>query len=146
VAQRGATLGARLAHAYADTALPGVASLLVGMDTPQLTIALLARAVTVLAEGGVDAVLGPADDGGWWALGLRDPGAASVLVDVPTSTPRTGADTMAALTARGLCVASLPSLCDVDTAADALVVAACCPPGGRFARAVAANVPVEAKR
>jgi rSAM/selenodomain-associated transferase 1 len=139
--QRGEGLGERLAAAYADTALPGVATLLVGMDTPQLRLGHLVAAGAALATAG--AVLGPAEDGGWWALGLRDPAVADVLRGVPMSTSDTGAATRAALRRRGLDAATLPTLRDVDTAADAWTVAADCP-HTRFARSVAAFVPAPA--
>ncbi|GAA1572741.1 DUF2064 domain-containing protein [Dactylosporangium maewongense] len=139
--QRGDGLGERLAAAYADTALPGVATLLVGMDTPQLRIGHIVAACAALATTG--AVLGPAEDGGWWALGLRDPSTARVLTGVPMSTSDTGAATHAALRGLGLGVATLPTLRDVDTAEDARAVAAGCEPG-RFTTAVAASVPAGA--
>ncbi|UWP84557.1 DUF2064 domain-containing protein [Dactylosporangium fulvum] len=134
VEQRGDGFAARLANAFADTALPGTASVLVGMDTPQLTPDLVAAA----AEGldGADAVLGHAEDGGWWGLGLRDPDAARVLRDVPMSTAETGARTEQALRALGLTVARLPVLRDVDTWADAEAAAERAP-GSRFAAALA---------
>ncbi|GIF23559.1 glycosyltransferase A (GT-A) superfamily protein (DUF2064 family) [Actinoplanes tereljensis] len=141
VVQRGGPLGERLAHAYADTAVPGTASLLIGMDTPQAGPALLGDAAARLVADGADAVLGLAADGGWWALGLRDPAHAQVLRDVPMSTSDTGVLTLAALTARGLRVTALPVLTDVDTAPDAYAVAALCPPGSRFAAAVPELVP-----
>jgi len=141
VAQRGAGLGERLANAYADAAWPGLAQLLVGMDTPQLSPALLADAGERLCRDGVDAVLGLADDGGWWALGLRDPAAGAVLRDVPMSTSETGQLTLRALHGFGLRVALLRVLRDVDTADDAHAVAALCP-GTRFADAVHAHVGV----
>jgi rSAM/selenodomain-associated transferase 1 len=141
VAQRGGLLGERLAHAYADTLRPAVASLLIGMDTPQITPALLDEAVHRLSADGIDAVLGAAEDGGWWALGLRDPRHAEVLRDVETSTAETGARTLAALRSRGLRVAHGPVLRDVDTAADAHAVAALCPAGSRFALAVPRMMP-----
>jgi glycosyltransferase A (GT-A) superfamily protein (DUF2064 family) len=81
-------------------------------------------------------VLGPATDGGWWVLGLRDPRAAALVADVPTSRDDTGARTLHALRAGGLRVGLLPELTDVDTAADAVAVAAVAP-AGRFAAAVA---------
>lgn len=140
--QRGGPLGERIAAAYLDTALPGVASLLVGMDTPQLTPAHLGAAAARL--GDTDAVLGPAWDGGWWLLGLRDPLAGAAVAGVPMSTARTGADTVAALRGRGLSVATTATLRDVDTAADAIAVAAAGPPG-RFARLVA-GLPAGAAR
>jgi hypothetical protein len=128
----------RLAYAFADTARPDAPSLLIGMDTPQLTAELLTAAAEVLCRDG--AVLGPAADGGWWALGLRDPGDAQFLPGIPMSTGTTGEQTLAALHGRGLHPAVLPELRDVDTAADATAVAAGCP-HGRFAAAVGRWVP-----
>ncbi|MGH3716010.1 MAG: TIGR04282 family arsenosugar biosynthesis glycosyltransferase [Micromonosporaceae bacterium] len=136
--QRGDGLAERLANGYRDSRLPGVPSLLIGMDTPQVTPAQLTGAVRRLA--GVDAVLGMAYDGGWWALGLRRPEHAAALIGVPMSTPQTGRLTLGALRRRGLTVALLPVLRDVDTAADAYAVAAQCN-GGRFASTVSAIVP-----
>jgi len=146
VPQRGDGLAARLHHAFHDTRRPGVASLLVGMDTPQLTPPVLRAAAATLATTAVDGVLGPAEDGGWWLLGLRDPGHADVLRTVATSTPRTGADTLAALRRRGLRIATLPSLRDVDTAADARAVAHQCPTLSQFSRAVATHLRAEVAR
>ncbi|MCI4066379.1 DUF2064 domain-containing protein [Micromonospora sp. R77] len=83
---------------------------------------MLADAVRRLADA--DAVLGRAADGGWWALGLRDPRRAAVLRTVPMSTADTGRLTWAALTVGGVRVAPLPVLRDVDGWADALAVAA----------------------
>ena len=84
----------------------------------------------------------PAGDGGFWALGLRVPDPA-LLRGVPMSTRRTGAVQRARLLAAGLRVVGLPLLRDVDTAADAVVVAGQAP-GSRFAaraREFAASVP-----
>ncbi|WP_088320045.1 DUF2064 domain-containing protein [Kineosporia sp. R_H_3] len=131
VRQRGRTHGDRIAAALA--AEPGPA-LLIGMDTPQVTPALL---TVDLAEPGVDAWLGPAADGGWWALGLRHPGrdARSVLAGVPMSTALTGQVQRERLVAAGLAPRALPALRDVDEPDDALAVAALAP-GTRFGRLV----------
>jgi len=118
--QRGDGLGERLAHAHADVP-PGEPVLQVGMDTPQLHPDALHAAGVALDDA--DAVLGPADDGGWWLLGLRTPSAADALRTVPMSAPTTYADTRAALEDRGLRVASVGTMRDVDTVADADVVA-----------------------
>lgn len=134
VAQRGAGLGERLAHAFADAG-PGPV-LLVGMDTPQLSAPLLAKAVTALQNS--PAVIGPATDGGWWLLGLRDPAAAVALAEVGMSRSDTGAETCAALARRGVLVNSIAELTDVDTFDDALMVAATVP-GSRFAAEVSAT-------
>ena len=139
--QRGAGLGERLAAAFADASLldPGNSALVVGMDTPQLTPALVEALVAGL--GRADAAVGHATDGGWWGLALRDPAHGKVLGDVPMSTSDTGDLTVAALRALGLRVVGGPPLRDVDSAADALAVARECPDGS-FAVAVRAHVPV----
>jgi glycosyltransferase A (GT-A) superfamily protein (DUF2064 family) len=120
--QAGEDFAARLADAHARVPGPLVQ---VGMDTPQLTAELLWQAARGLT--GYDALLGPADDGGWWVLAVRDPAHAAALVDVPMSTPTTGADTRAALEATGLAVGSGPVLRDIDTVADAEAVAGLVP-------------------
>jgi len=134
--QRGDDFATRLANAHADVALrfPGVPVVQVGMDTPQLRAPLLTSALARLREA--DAVLGPAADGGWWALGLRRPQDASVLRNVPMSRPDTGARTLEALQGIGLQVLPLPLLSDVDTMADAVAVAAQAP-DSRFAQVMA---------
>ncbi|WP_028479715.1 DUF2064 domain-containing protein [Nocardia sp. CNY236] len=131
--QRGRTFGARLANAHADAARWGLPVLQIGMDTPQIGADELADAVGVLLDTG-DAVLGPATDGGWWALGLPTPQPARALVDVPMSTPRTGVLTRKAVQRCGIRVHSLATYSDVDRFADALLLASTT--HGRFADAV----------
>jgi glycosyltransferase A (GT-A) superfamily protein (DUF2064 family) len=114
VPQCGGPLDERLAAAFAAVRGP---ALLIGMDTPQVTPGLMA-----VDWRAADAVFGPAADGGFWALGLREPDPA-LLRGVPMSTSATGAIQRARLVAAGLRVAELPQLRDVDTAADALAVA-----------------------
>jgi uncharacterized protein len=125
--QRGGDFATRLANAHADVArrFPGTPVLQVGMDTPQLRVALLTSALLRLREA--DAVLGPAADGGWWALGLQRPEDAHVLRTVPMSQPDTGARTLGALHDIGLRVEILPVMSDVDTMDDAVAVAAQAP-------------------
>ena len=128
-AQGTGRLDERIAAALAQVEGP---VLLVGMDTPQLTPDLLR-----VDWAGVDAWLGPACDGGFWALGLRCSDPALVL-GVAMSTPRTGGDQYDRLRRAGLRVGLLPALRDVDVAADAEAVAALAP-GTRFAREWAAQ-------
>ncbi|CAM4220112.1 DUF2064 domain-containing protein [Kibdelosporangium persicum] len=132
IPQRGDTFGERLANAHADVADLGPV-VQIGMDTPQVTPALLMSALERLHE--LDAVLGQASDGGWWALGLRDPRQAAVLRDVPMSQPDTGELTWSALS--HLRIGHLPVLSDVDTMADATRVAS--QTNGRFAMTVGAR-------
>ena len=132
--QRGNGLAERIGNAFADAG-PGP-TLLIGMDTPQAGPELLSSCLSAV-DRSVDAVLGLAEDGGWWALGLHEPRHARLLAAVPTSTPDTGRLTLTALRAGGLRVGLLPVLRDVDEWADALAVAALAPDGA-FAAAVAA--------
>ncbi|MFJ9366869.1 DUF2064 domain-containing protein [Nocardia sp. NPDC101769] len=134
VPQRGDSFGERLANAHVDAAEFGVPVLQIGMDTPQADADLLNRSAARLVATG-DTVLGPAADGGWWALGLPEPHPAHLLTDIPMSTARTGELTATALRHSGFRVHSLPTLADVDTYPDAVAVAAVS--RGRFARAVA---------
>jgi hypothetical protein len=120
---------ARLADAFRHARGP---ALLVGMDTPQVSPALLDEAMGLLQAPGVDAVLGPAEDGGWWIIGLRraDP---RVFLGVPMSSPRTGRAQRERLRRLGLRCVDLPMLRDVDRFEDALAVAEVVP-GTNFAR------------
>lgn len=122
VAQRGGGLDERLAAAYEDVG----GGVLIGMDTPQVTPALLGAALDALSREDVDSVLGLAEDGGWWAIGLAvsDP---DVFLGVPMSTAGTGAAQEARLRARGDRVHLLGVLVDVDHVAEAERVAAAAP-------------------
>jgi glycosyltransferase A (GT-A) superfamily protein (DUF2064 family) len=120
VRQCAGTLDERLAAAFAGCDGP---ALLIGMDTPQVTPALL-----TVDFGDCDAYFGPAEDGGFWALGLAEPDP-ELLRGVPMSTHTTGAVQRERLVGAGLRVRDLPCLRDVDTAADATAVAAAAPEG-----------------
>jgi glycosyltransferase A (GT-A) superfamily protein (DUF2064 family) len=134
-------LGTRLAAAFA-AAMDGPdrdrPTLLIGMDTPQVSPGLLTAGLDRLVDAGPGtAVLGVAPDGGWWALGLHSPAPAGVLRDVPMSRDDTAERTREALIAAGLTVLDLPVLTDIDHFPDAVTVAADCPPGSRTRRVVA---------
>ena len=135
--QRGGGLGARLGHALPAAGGPVV---VVGMDTPQLSPALLRDAAERLIEPGVDAVLGPALDGGYWTIGLRRPDPA-VFRGVPMSSPDTCEAQRGRLESLGLRTAILPPLRDVDTIEDAAAVAGAAP-DTEFAAAFRRVVPV----
>ncbi|MFC9872631.1 TIGR04282 family arsenosugar biosynthesis glycosyltransferase [Nocardia salmonicida] len=137
IAQRGTTFGERLAAAHTDAAAAGLPVLQIGTDTPQAGPDLLAAAATTLLGGGT--ALGPAIDGGWWALGLSDPRAAQVLIDVPMSTSRTGMLTRMALHRKGYHAVLLPPLTDIDHFDDILLVAPAC--HGHFAATAARLCP-----
>jgi uncharacterized protein len=131
IPQRGHGLAERLAGAFEDVAEP---ALLIGMDTPQITPALLARGLSALSHPRTDAVIGPALDGGYWAIGLRRP-RRSLFEGVPMSSDATYAAQVAALRRTKLRVRTLVPLRDVDVMADARAVAELAP-ATRFADAL----------
>lgn len=139
VAQRGNDLGERLRNGFADLG-PGV---ITGMETPH--VAHLLGAALTLVSHGTD-VLGLADDGGYWAIGLS---AATidrlddVFAAVPMSTPTTGAIQLRRLRSIGTHVELLASARDLDTIDDLYAVAEANRPGrlARVAREVIADLP-----
>jgi len=118
ISQRGAGLDERLAAAWEEVGGPGVQ---VGMDTPQLGPELLDAALASLDSH--DAALGLAEDGGWWAIALRQADPACFL-GVPMSADVTGEAQYRRLLELGMKVAALPSLRDIDTVDDLAAVAA----------------------
>ena len=98
-------LGARML-----AALPG---LILGSDAPTLPISHLAE--LILTPG--DVVLGPAEDGGYWAILARRT-HERMFADVEWSTGRTREQTLAACRACGLAVSMGPVWYDVDEPAD----------------------------
>jgi rSAM/selenodomain-associated transferase 1 len=124
-------LADRLATAWRATSGP---ALQIGMDTPQLDASSLDAAMARLDADRCDAVLGLAEDGGWWGIGLREP-HPQTFTGIAASRPDTGARQRARLAALGLRTDLLSVERDVDEWEDALAVAAAAP-GGAFAHAV----------
>ena len=89
-------------------------AVLVGCDIPGLGRADIAAAFKAL--GRADAVFGPAEDGGYWLVGLGPRRPPAPFAGVRWSTEHALADTLA--NCRGHRVALLRRLRDVDTAAD----------------------------
>jgi rSAM/selenodomain-associated transferase 1 len=114
LAQGPGDLGARMARVL--RVLPPGPVLIIGADIPAITRAHIAAGFARLGDH--DAVIGPATDGGFWAIGLKRSGAvpAGLFANVRWSTPHAMADTLASLPYCG--IARLPELQDVDVAAD----------------------------
>jgi glycosyltransferase A (GT-A) superfamily protein (DUF2064 family) len=121
-------LAQRLTRSWCAVAGPAVQ---IGMDTPQLTAAVLDEAMAALVAPGVDAVLGPAEDGGWWGIGLRHAHPLA-FAGIPTSRSDTGRRQAARLAELGLRTRMLARQRDADTWTDALALAFRCPADGRF--------------
>jgi rSAM/selenodomain-associated transferase 1 len=82
-------------------------------DSPTLPTDYLRQAAAVLAEGGDRVVLGPAEDGGYYLLGMTQ-AHAGLFADIDWSTPRVCAQTIARASALGLELVMLPPWYDVD--------------------------------
>lgn len=109
-------LGCRMWEAFRRRFAEGVERvLLVGSDCPGLTRRHLLDALEALTRAPV--VLGPARDGGYWAVGQRAPGT-ECFSGVPWSSPRTLEVTRERLRSLGVGWLETVTLADVDTAAD----------------------------
>lgn len=108
-------LGQRMARVFEG--LPRGPAVIVGSDIPGVTRAHVAAAFQALDRA--DAVLGPAEDGGYWLIGLRRrPRIVTPFAGVRWGGPHARHDTLANLSRAGLATVQLPALSDVDRAAD----------------------------
>jgi rSAM/selenodomain-associated transferase 1 len=114
IAQSKGTLGDRMAAAMEHVSNGPV--VVIGVDAPGLRARHIHDAFYTLRRA--DAVFGPADDGGYWLIGLAGRKRAPALFDnVKWSTQYALEDTLASLPA-GFETAYLPVLCDVDQGKD----------------------------
>ncbi len=108
-------LGARIERVLRAALEQCGAAIAIGADAPALPLRLLEAARLALREH--DAVIGPADDGGFYLLALRR--CPSKLLDgLPWSAPETCARTLARLRERGFRTAVLEPWFDVDRPED----------------------------
>lgn len=115
VAQGPGDLGHRMGRLMRD--LPPGPVVIVGSDIPDIAARHVAQAFESL--GRADAVFGPADDGGYWLVGLRRfPRVPEIFGNVRWSGEHALADTLANVTRAGLRVARLDVLADIDTVED----------------------------
>ena len=114
--QRGESLGDRLCNATDDLLQDGYNSVcLINSDSPTLPRARLDRAIESLANDGDRVVLGAADDGGYYLIGLKQ--AHRNLFDrIAWSTADVLAHTVERAGEIGLNVEMLPHWYDVDDA------------------------------
>jgi rSAM/selenodomain-associated transferase 1 len=121
VRQEGEGLGERLFRTLADAAAEAPAVAALGSDHPTLPLAVVHEAFERLErpENGADVVLGPAEDGGYYLIGLR---AAAVVPrlfeEIAWSTDQVFPETLARCEELGLRVELLPEAADVDTPDD----------------------------
>lgn len=109
-------LGTRMANAFARAFARGATRVaIVGTDAPDVSRETVRDALDALAAA--DVVLGPAEDGGYYLLALKEPRPA-LFEGIAWSTPTVAAETRARAAAAGLSLRELPALRDVDTRED----------------------------
>ena len=114
--QRAGDLGERMTGAFEECFRAGsTAAILIGSDCPELGAEIISRAFARLMETPV--VLGPAQDGGYYLIGLRRP-MPELFRDIPWGTDRVLAESLAVLERRGLKPALLDRLMDIDRPED----------------------------
>ena len=114
LAQRGGNLGERLFHAAHDFLNAGYGAMcLINSDSPTLPKAVLEQAVKALQLPGDRVVLGPADDGGYYLIGLKK-AHPQLFADIEWSTEKVLAQTLERAAQVNLEVVSLPLWYDVD--------------------------------
>ena len=107
-------LAASLFDAVADLLAAGYGSVcLINSDSPTLPVAFLVEAAAALAVAGDRVVLGPAEDGGYYLIGLKRV-HARLFEDIAWSTPQVFAQTVERAREIGLAPVILPTWYDVD--------------------------------
>jgi len=116
LAQRGASLGERLCNATDDLLREGYAAVcLINSDSPTLPASILIRAIESLATEGDRVVLGAAEDGGYYLIGLKH-AHRNLFNEIAWSTSDVLARTRQRAAEIDLPVELLPPWYDVDDA------------------------------
>jgi rSAM/selenodomain-associated transferase 1 len=118
VQQRGADLGDRLANSLGELLNRGHhGAMAIDSDTPTLPVGFLQQAVDLVTTPGIDVVLGPTLDGGYYLIGLRAM-HRELFEAMAWSTSAVLPETIRRADAMGLRVACLPPWYDIDTPED----------------------------
>lgn len=113
--QSAGDLGARMEAAFQLALETHQKAVIIGSDCPELSPAIIEQAFAQLDN--CDAVFGPANDGGYYLLGLKAV-IPEVFREMVWSTESVLSETLARLDAAGKRYALLPELSDVDHAED----------------------------
>lgn len=115
-AQGQGDLGARMRTGFADAFANGAKRVvIIGSDCPYLCAEDIRMAWDALNTS--DLVLGPAEDGGYWLIGLREE-QSDLFRNIPWSSRKVFNQTMARAQTLGLKTFLLRTLSDVDTRED----------------------------
>lgn len=113
--QRGFDLGERMLNAITESLKTHTKALVIGTDCPRYSRAYIDRAVTSLGEA--DVVLGPASDGGYVLIGMKQP-IPELFQSIPWGSDRVFERTVRNLEKLGLSYKLLPVLHDIDIPSD----------------------------
>jgi rSAM/selenodomain-associated transferase 1 len=109
-------LGTRMSNAFRTALDSADAAVMIGADCPTLNVTDIDSAFDAL-NAGKDIVIGPAEDGGYYLIGMREH-HASIFEDIPWSTPEVLALTERRIQQQGLGVQYLTLRKDLDTPED----------------------------
>ncbi len=113
--QQGADFNTRLHNVFKWTSARKYSStVLIGSDSPHISSVVVAQARCALNEA--DVVLGPADDGGYYLIAMREP--YDVFSGIPMSTDVVLQMTIELAQRQGLSVRLLDTLFDIDEMPD----------------------------
>jgi rSAM/selenodomain-associated transferase 1 len=135
--QCGADLGRRIGDLFGRLTDRFSPVVLIGSDSPDLPATFIEQAFALLTQA--DAVLGPADDGGYYLIGLNTM-APALFEGIDWSTDAVAEQTRARASESGLRLAELPRWHDLDTVADLRLLAA---PGAPLTRAFVGTLEIQ---
>jgi uncharacterized protein len=116
--QRGSTLGERMREGARDLLTSGFdAVVLIGSDLPTLPPSHISEALAILMRRDEVLVLGPAEDRGYYMIGLTQ-SRPEFFEHIPWGTPLVLQRTRDAAEAIGIPVETIPLWYDVDSASD----------------------------
>lgn len=112
IPQKGDCLGAKLHNAFRDSFKSGAKkTVIIGSDSPTLSSTVIREAINHLEHK--DLVLGPADDGGYYLVGAKEP-SKFLFEDIDWSTTSVLANTIKKAEQKKLKYFLLPEWYDVD--------------------------------
>jgi len=112
--QQGVELGERLRNVFLALAQHYQSIIVIASDSPHISLEVVEEAEQALRSA--DVVLGPADDGGYYLIAMREP--HDVFSGIPMSTSRVLQMTIEKARRQGLVVRQLETLFDIDELSD----------------------------
>lgn len=114
--QQGSDLGARMSNAFSHAFAAGYTkALLIGSDCPDISRDSITQSFDMLKAKHI--VLGPAYDGGYYLIGVREP-IPELFSNIEWGTEKVLSQTIDKINAAGLSLGLLPVLRDIDRVED----------------------------